>query len=372
MSLIALSAGLLLAGASSVRSQAPQSRPLNPALLNLTAAGPNRVDEPVAPLSLDRTRSFLDQAALTWTESRKCGTCHTNIAYMVGRSFIGAETEAAHKVRRFFEDRVTRWDTMGEVKGPYQDMDNNKGWGAIAWWPTEVVVTAVALAMNDAGGTGRLHPITRQALDRLWTVQRADGGWHWLRDETHPLEADDFYGASFAALGVSHAPDAYAETPAATAGLQKLRAYLAQQPPQPLHHRVVLLWAASRRPDLMLPADRDRTIRELVALQRADGGWSLPSLGHWNRKDGTPNDPNALSDGYATGLATLVLQRAGLSSTDPIVTRGIAWLNANQRASGRWFTRSLNRDTYHFISHAGTVYAAMALRTHDLGRNASN
>jgi squalene-hopene/tetraprenyl-beta-curcumene cyclase len=350
-----------------------QSRPLNAQLQNLTPDGPNRADEPLAPsASLDKARVFLDEAALTWTRSRKCGTCHTNIAYMVGRPALGPETAASHEVRRYFEDRVTRWDTMGEVKGPYQDMDNNKGWGAIAWWPTEVVVTAVSLAMNDAIGTGKLQPVTRQALDRLWTVQRQDGGWDWLRDGTHPLEADDYYGAVFAALGVSHAPDGYADTAAAVAGLSKLRTYLAQQPSQPLHHRAVLLWAASKRPELMTAGDREQTKKELLALQRADGGWSLPSLGQWNRKDGTPNDQDAPSDGYATGLAVLVLHSSGLRPTDPVLTRAITWLKANQRVSGRWFTRSLNRDTYHFISHAGTVYAAMALRATDHGSSASS
>ena len=29
--------------------------------------------------------------------------------------------------------------------------------------------------------------------------------------------------------------------------------------------------------------------------------------------------------------------------------------------SGRWFTRSLNRDNYHFLTHAGTAFAVMAL-----------
>jgi hypothetical protein len=45
---------------------------------------------------------------------------------------------------------------------------------------------------------------------------------------------------------------------------------------------------------------------------------------------------------------------------DPIAGL-IAWLKANQRASGRWFTRSLKKDSRHFITHAGTAFAVMAL-----------
>src|SRR5215203_966669 len=57
-----------------------QPRPLDPKLLNLTSAGPNRADEPFAKtVSLENTRNFLDEMAVNWTRQRKCGTCHTNI-----------------------------------------------------------------------------------------------------------------------------------------------------------------------------------------------------------------------------------------------------------------------------------------------------
>ena len=39
----------------------------------------------------------------------------------------------------------------------------------------------------------------------------------------------------------------------------------------------------------------------------------------------------------------------------------VAWLKANQRESGRWFTRSLFKDGRHFLSHAGSSMAVMAL-----------
>jgi len=104
------------------------------------------------------------------------------------------------------------------------------------------------------------------------------------------------------------------------------------------------------------------TVRSLRELQRADGGWCLPSLGKWKRRDGRPNDPNSPSDGYATGLVVFVLREAGVSSDDPAIQRGIAWLKSHQRASGRWFTRSLNDDEEHYIADAGTCLAVMALR----------
>ena len=98
----------------------------------------------------------------------------------------------------------------------------------------------------------------------------------------------------------------------------------------------------------------------LLALQREDGGWRLVDLGagEWKReKDDTKQLP---SDGYATGFTVFVLRHAGLPAADKRIGKGLAWLRANQRASGRWFVRSPKRDGKHFISHAATNFAVMA------------
>jgi len=50
-------------------------------------------------------------------------------------------------------------------------------------------------------------------------------------------------------------------------------------------------------------------------------------------------------------------------ANDPALQKGVAWLKSNQRESGRWFTRSINTDRYHFITHAATAYAVLALKS---------
>ena len=57
-----------------------------------------------------------------------------------------------------------------------------------------------------------------------------------------------------------------------------------------------------------------------------------------------------------------VLRQAGVPVTDERVRRGVAWLKANQRASGRWLNCSLSNDRDHYITNAGTALAVMALR----------
>jgi squalene-hopene/tetraprenyl-beta-curcumene cyclase len=113
---------------------------------------------------------------------------------------------------------------------------------------------------------------------------------------------------------------------------------------------------------LLTNEQREGIVKKLMALQRADGGWSLPSLGNYQRHNGQMNDAKeAPSDGYGTGFVLYVLRQAGVPAEHEQLRRGVQWLKANQRASGRWFTRSLSTDMHHFITHAGTAYAIMAL-----------
>lgn len=312
--------------------------------------GPNKSDEPkLKSASLERAAEFLDAVSLKWTQQRKCGTCHTNVPHLMAMPALKRKpTEQESAVRAFFEERVKNWD-RGEKGGQPR-------------WDTEVVVTGVTLAFHDAGTTGKLHPMTRTALDRMWTVQAKDGAWDWLKCKWPPLEHDDYYGAVFAALGVGIAPDDYAKSEKAKAGLEKLKAYLQKTPAPNLHHKSYLMWASLKLDGLMSKDERDRTVKELLAKQKADGGCSLAMLGDWKGYDGRMNDPDAASDGYATGLVVYLLRQASVSKDDDAIKKGVAWLKGNQRESGRWFTKSPNTDNYHFISHAGTAFAVLALK----------
>lgn len=252
------------------------------------------------------------------------------------------------EVRAFFEGRITNWDADEQVKKHQH---------------REIVGASAALAMHDAQSTGRLHPVTRQALDRMWTLQRKDGAWSWPKCSWPPFEVDDYYGAVLAAVGVGHAPENCARSDAAKAGVDKLREYLKKMPAPNLHHRDWLLWAAVRLDGLLGHEEKQSTIRDLLALQREDGGWSMESLvPEWTGREGEKANPEAPSDGYGTGLVVFVLREAGISANHEALQRGVKWLSTNQPESGRWFTRSLNDVPQHFISDTATVFAVLALK----------
>ena len=102
-----------------------------------------------------------------------------------------------------------------------------------------------------------------------------------------------------------------------------------------------------------------KAMRELLAKQRSDGGWS---------------DLDSMESGaYATGKALVALQTAGLPVTDAAYERGVQYLLKTQQEGGSWFvkTRALAFQPYfesgfphgfdQWISAAGSSWASMAL-----------
>lgn len=307
--------------------------------------GPNHADEPVADaFSMDAAVDFLDHAALTWTRERKCFTCHTNFLYLMAKPAVAVADPAHAEVRGALESLVReRWVDAGPR------------------WDAEVVMAAATLAVDDRLTTGTLDEVTRVALDRMWTVQREDGGTSWLKCGWPPMESDDDYGVAVLALAAGAAPENYQQTATARAGLDRIRKYLAVNPPPTLHHEAMLMWADSYlEDDLLSEEGRKETVDALFSLQKEDGGWSAATLGDWTRADGGTQDTEH-SDGYGTAFVTYVLRRSGTADDDPRIERGQAWLRTHQRVSGRWFARSLNRDNAHFLSHAASAFAVLAL-----------
>jgi squalene-hopene/tetraprenyl-beta-curcumene cyclase len=314
-----------------------------PALESVKPPGPNRPDEPFnREFSLEEAVRFLDYAALSWQKEHKCFACHSDYAFLLARPAVSHRVPAHQQIRGAAEHLATHPRKTG-------------------YRATEAVMVASVLAQNDAATSGKLHPATRSALDRMWTFQREDGGWDWMKNNEPPSEIDDHYGVTMAAIGAGMAPADYAQTPAARQGLEKVREYLRNHAPGNTHHRAMRLLASLNVEGIMTAAGRQKVTAELSALQKPDGGWGLVTLGKdWKRTDGKPQDYES-SDGYGTGFAIHVLRAAGVPAGDPRIRKGVKWLKTHQRASGRWFTRSPEKDSRHYITHSGTAYAILAL-----------
>ena len=165
---------------------------------------------------------------------------------------------------------------------------------------------------------------------------------------------------AIAAIAVASTPENYAASRNAATGYKKLLSWLKKNRPKLAHQKGMMLWLSQVTPDAVSSEDKLNWQKDLLALQQADGGWGIATLGDWKRADGTEQIRNR-SDGYGTGFVVFALRKSGLAPDHPAIRRGVLWLKANQRESGRWFTRSTYNDKHHFITHAGTTFALLAL-----------
>ena len=294
-----------------------------------------------------------DHAAMDWQESHSCITCHTNGFYLVGRAATGAKAPAYLEARKFARGFLA----------PHVNPDGPKPKRRTPG--TEAMVaTAAFLAISDMKVDGKLEKTTKQALDYIWGQQAKSGAWErWAKCNWGPYESDDHFGVSLVALAMGVASeDEYLESPAAREGDQRLKKFLREHPPISLHQKGMLLWAAGYRDDLTDKTTLQKWQKEFFAPQKENGAWVLPELGdqHWKRSDGKKQSTE--TDAYATAFATHILAQSGVADDDPRLTKARQWLKSQQRASGRWYTRSPHRDNKHYISNAATSFALLALR----------
>ena len=106
-------------------------------------------------------------------------------------------------------------------------------------------------------------------------------------------------------------------------------------------------------------ADVRSASRELLDLQRQDGGWS--------------GNRYLKSDAFSTGTALYALHEAGTTASDPVYRRGISYLLSTQYPDGSWYVRSRSfkfqpyfESDFPFghdqwISAAATAWAVIAL-----------
>ena len=345
--------------------------------------------------------AFLDQRAgwwMAWPRAARdhetfCISCHTAVPYAMSRpalrGALGEQGPSANE-RKLLDNVRKRVRLWKEVAPFYSDADRGI-YKTAESRGTESVLNALVLASSDAnndasdaaGGDANarsrnvhLSEDTRSAFENMWAEQHTagaqKGAWPWLRFKNEPWEADDsdYYGAALAAAAVGTAPENYRARPEIQNNLKMLREYLNREyAVETLSNRAVLLWASAKLPGLIEPERQKALISELLSKQQPDGGWSLSSMsGDWKRHDGTPQE--AQSDGYATGLITFALQKAGISHENAQLKKGRAWLTTNQnRTEGFWLAYSLNNneehhispDTARFMKDAATAYAVLAL-----------
>jgi len=351
---------------------------LSCALAGIFAAAPQAADSrawnaKAAAAAMDARQTWW----AAWPNAQRdrgtfCVSCHTALPYALARPALRTslgERQPSAAESALVENVLKRVRQWNEVAPFYPDQTRgipktSESRGA------ESVMNAAVLATRD-GQQGTLSADTRTAFANMWALQmktgELSGAWAWLNFHLEPWEADasPYFGAAIAAVAIANAPGGYASSAEAQDGVKALRAHLVKQlDRQHTFNKLMGLWASAKL-TAALTAEQHRAIAdEAFGKQQADGGWSMSTLGPWKRSDGSEQD--TASDGYATGVATLALQHAGLGS-DPRVKKGLQWLVQHQETSGRWVATSLNKrrepesDAGKFMSDAATAYAVLSL-----------
>ena len=256
----------------------------------------------------------------SWDHAQKdhgtvCVSCHTQATYGLARPALRNDldeqgpTSSEQAMLASIQKRVHIWN---EVLPFYSDAVYGDG-KAVQSRDAESVLNAVILASYDAR-QGHMSDTTRLAFENAWALQSKTGpdagAWVWQDFDYAPWESKEsqYHWAALMAVSVAEAPDHYRGDPAINAHLTALLGYLrSHYDSQPLLNKIVALRAAAWFPDLLSEAQRSALIGLVYTLQRPDGGWSLTDLGVWQRRDHTPLETRP--DGYATGIATLVVGR---------------------------------------------------------------
>ena len=341
-------------------------------------------DPKAAAAYLDRRMEWW----MSWKNSARdhgtfCFSCHTAVTYALARPALRAtlaESGVASPERRLMEDVRRRVELWEKTEPFYTDQYVGPGKSSESRG-TEAVLSALMLSWDDAA-RGQLSNDTVSAFAHMWAEQHAGGeaagSWPWLDFDLAPWEDGDagYYGAALAALAVGVAPEDYRARAEIQDHLQQLRMYLLRNySAQSLHHRLIVLWASTRLSGLLDAGQRESLVNEVLAAQNSDGGWSLSALMTKSHKRNALIT-NSASDGYATGLVTLVLEQAAMPGTAAEIKRGSSWLVSNQLGhggswirwqGGSWGSRSLNKwrnpwsNIGRFMSDAATAYAVLAL-----------
>jgi squalene-hopene/tetraprenyl-beta-curcumene cyclase len=338
--------------------------------------------EPAAGWNPKAAAAYLDARAEWWTtwpnaqrdRGTYCMSCHTTLPYALARPALrGLLNERAPSAaeEKIVGNLLTRARSWRDVEPWYPDQTRGipKTSESRA---IEAVMNAAVLSRRDAL-TGKLSDDTRTAFSVMWNLQMKTGpeagAWTWLNFKMEPWESPNspYFGAAIAAIAIGSAPEGYATSPDIADRVKALQGYFQRQHAGvSLLNQLMALWASHRMPGLLTTEQRKNTIDAALALQQPDGGWNTASIGSYTRSDSTKTDIR--TDGFATALATLALQSAGLPATDSRVARGLDWLRKNQDPeSGRWTAVSPNKERdpktepSKFMSDAATAYAVLSL-----------
>lgn len=334
--------------------------------IRIPAASSEEPRTAFGPDSIKAAVRYLDDGALAWTRERKCIACHSTGVYLAER------TQITHRFGPPSEEVRTVFATTIPNTVPEPKMRDGR-----LMYPEviQAIWRTLGLAQWDRHVSGRLSDETVKSIRDMLMRQSEDGLWTTATQVEIPYIRTDFELGVEALRAIAAAPGWLEknEDKELAKRVEKLKEALAKAQPANDFERVQRLQVAGIMPELVTDQQR-QTAQELITTnQKPDGGWSTRSFSKtkaWGPKiteaniamiDSEPDAADPASDPFMTAFVIVLLRESGTPADDPRIKKGIAWLKANQRASGRWWMKSLYRDTKHYITYIATAQVLRAL-----------
>ena len=293
---------------------------------------------------------LLQKVDATFARKAGCISCHNNSISEMAVSF--ARTRQI-SVDESIAAQQVKWNVFNIEKFRERLLQG-------FMFPTEDYFAPFSLGYVMVSLHGENHPAdlsTDVVAMYLKGRQAADGQWLYpLADTRPPLCLSHISQTALAMRSLQlYAPQM--DKTGYGRAVQLASSWIAKEPAhstEDLSWKVLGLAWSDREQDA-----KRRAADDLLALQRADGGWSdLATME---------------SSAYQTGKALYALYLAGLRTTDAAYQKGVRYLLTNQQEDGTWYvrTRALGFQPYvevgfpygydQWMSTAGSSWAVMAL-----------
>ncbi len=277
--------------------------------------------------SVERAIGYLQTESASWLNTRKCAACHhvpmplwalseaERQGYAIDKKFLADTTESLlGSKEKLIASKI--FPNPAETPDPRpQGRGLNMGLPFLA-------LAAQSLPSLKDGQKESLKLITEEIVKK----QQPNGSWEFFatlrRPPINESQTTDAVWIIMALQGAT-GPDAPESQRVA---LSKAIAWLDAASLSDIHQDKVLkvlMGARSGKSRETLQT----AIDELLALQRADGGWSQ-TVPEWK------------SDAFATGQTLYVLSLAGYTADQPEIKRAMDFLVATQMPDGSWPMRS--------------------------------
>jgi hypothetical protein len=286
------------------------------------AAIPSATKEQIEQTA-DRAIGYLQTESAAWLNTRKCAACHhvpmplwalseaDRQGYTIDRKYLADTVESLLGSR----EKLLSSSIFPNPAAPPDPRPQGRG---LNMGLPFLAVAGQSLSSLGAGQKQSIQLIAEEIVKK----QQPDGSWEFFATlRRPPINESQSTDAAWIVMALQEAagPDAPESQRAA---LAKAITWLESSERTDLHQDKVLrllLGVRFSKPRETLQT----TIDELLALQRADGGWSQTV-------------PELKSDAFATGQTLYALSLAGYTAERLEIKRGIDFLVATQTPDGNW------------------------------------